>query len=67
MLNYFYIYSNIALTYISDMLQMFENDFVNLMWDLTVSVPDHCLSFYFDPIFKVLYVTYIVKIGNISM
>ena len=20
------------------------------MWDLIVSVPDHCLSFYFDPI-----------------
>ena len=54
MLNYFYIYSNIALTYISDMQQMFENDYVNLMWDLTVSVPDHCLSFYFDPIFKVI-------------
>ena len=22
------------------------------MWDLTVSVPDHCLSFYFDLIRK---------------
>ena len=21
------------------------------MWDLIVSVPDHCLSFYFSPIF----------------
>ena len=20
------------------------------MWDLVVSVPDHCLSFYFDPV-----------------
>ena len=22
------------------------------MWDLIVSVPDHCLSFYFDKIFN---------------
>ena len=28
MLNYFYIYSNLALTYISDMLQIFDNDYV---------------------------------------
>ena len=26
MLNYFYIYSNLALTYTSDMLQIFDND-----------------------------------------
>ena len=30
MLNYFYIYSNLALTYISDMLQIFDNDYVTL-------------------------------------
>ena len=30
MLNYFYIYSNIALTYISHMLQIFDNDYVTL-------------------------------------
>ena len=28
MFNYFYIYSNLALTYISDMLQIFDNDYV---------------------------------------
>ena len=25
------------------------------MWDLIVSVPDHCLSFYFDPFRSVNY------------
>ena len=30
MLTYFYIYSNLALTYISDMLQIFDNDYVTL-------------------------------------
>ena len=30
MLNYFYIYSNLSLTYISDMLQIFDNDYVTL-------------------------------------
>ena len=30
MLNYFYIYSNLALSYISDMLQIFDNDCVTL-------------------------------------
>ena len=30
MLNYFYIYSNLALTYISDMLQIFDNDYVTM-------------------------------------
>ena len=30
MLNYFYIYSNLALNYISDMLQIFDNDYVTL-------------------------------------
>ena len=30
MLNYFYIYSNLALTDISDKLQIFDNDYVTL-------------------------------------
>ena len=30
MLNYFYIYSSLAPTYINDMLQIFDNDFVTL-------------------------------------
>ena len=30
MLNYFYIYSNLALTYISEMLQIFDNDYMTL-------------------------------------
>ena len=28
----------------------FPFGFEGRMWDLTVSVPDHCLSFYFDSI-----------------
>ena len=24
------------------------------MWDLIVSVPDHCLSFYFDPVIQMV-------------
>ena len=31
MLNYFYIYSNLSLTYISDILQIFDNDYVTLI------------------------------------
>ena len=30
MFNYFYIYTNLALIYISDMLQIFDNDYVTL-------------------------------------
>ena len=30
MLNYFCIYSNLALTYISNMLQIFDNEYVTL-------------------------------------
>ena len=28
----------------------FPSGFESKMWDLIASVPDHCLSFYFDPI-----------------
>ena len=28
------------------------------MWDLIVSVPDHCLSFYFSANRRILFVTY---------
>ena len=30
----------------------FPFDFEGLIWDLIVSVPDHCLSFYFGSLFK---------------
>ena len=32
----------------------FPFGFDGSMWDLVVSVPDHCLSFYFDPIFNTI-------------
>ena len=30
----------------------FPYGFEGRMWDLTLSVPDHCLSFYFDPAYS---------------
>ena len=39
------------------------------MWDLIVSVPDHCLSFYFTHIILVKYVTntLVFKQGILSL
>ena len=47
MLNYFYIYSNFALTYITDMLQIFDNDYVILthfQGHLSIFFPNWILS-----------------------
>ena len=34
------------------------------MWDLIVSVPDHCLSFYFTYFLVVIYYVFDAKIQN---
>ena len=37
------------------------------MWDLTVSVPDHCLSFYFVGLAKSTFLCFITVIDFILM
>ena len=33
------------------------------MWDLIVSVPDHCLSFYFDPYIDLLTCLFVLRLN----
>ena len=34
------------------------------MWDLIVSIPDHCLSFYFDKMFSEIFIIIFLAINR---
>ena len=45
----------------------FPFGFEGRMWDLIVSVPDHCLSFYFEYIHVYVHQAYRLRIGKIRI